>query len=261
MIKVYLLGTAGGLPTEKRYAESVAIIIDKNIYLLDGGEPCSASLLRKGINYNNIKAIFISHMHVDHFGGIPMLIQLMQLNGKYGKRENELKLFVPGEAIKGIRRYLETIYLMDELLPFRLHILSIKNNPVYKDKYLTLSAQPNKHLQGIDTSIKTKYPEIRLESYSFSLIVGNKKIVYSGDIRTVDELGSFVEGVDLLITEMGHVLPEELFKFLAGKDIKRIIFTHFHPARENKNVQYLELGKKYLSSKIEMGYDGMVLEL
>ena len=77
--KIYLLGTASGIPTLNRYNESVAIIVDRDVYLLDAGEPCSASLVRQGIDYNRIRAIFISHMHLDHFNGVPMLIALMQL--------------------------------------------------------------------------------------------------------------------------------------------------------------------------------------
>lgn len=260
MIKMYLLGTASGIPTENRYCESVALVINEDIYLLDAGEPCSASLIRKGINYNKIKTIFISHMHADHFSGVPMLLQLMQLKGKYGKRKDNLSLFIPHESINSVKKYLETIYLMQELLPYKLNILPIDNALVYSDKNLEVVAYPNAHLNGLK-EIKEQYPLISLESFSYLVKMGDKKIAYSGDIKDVEELSRFIDGVDLLLVEMAHITPETLFSFLANHEISRIICLHIGPAWDNKDEIFLKLGRKYLGNNVRIGYDGMKLEL
>ena len=120
-IKLCLLGTASGIPTKKRYNESVALIINKNAYLLDAGEPCSSSLIRKGIDYNKISAVFISHMDADHSAGIPMLVQTMQLGRK---RKKTLKIFLP-EASEQIKKYLEMMYLMSEIIPFKIKFFQL----------------------------------------------------------------------------------------------------------------------------------------
>ena len=264
MTKIHILGSSSGIPTKKRNTESVALVVGKDIYLLDGGEPCSASLIRNNINYNKIKTIFISHMHADHFNGIPMLIQTMQLAGKYGMRKDNLKLFIPGEAINGIKKYLATVYLMNELLPFKLQILPIKNGPVSQDGNINFSACPNKHLKS---ALKTRkpllklYPDIQMQSYSFFIKIKDKKIVYSGDLMEPGELEGMVDGIDLLLCEMAHFQPEELFKFLARKQISRIILLHIHPNLDDKEQECLKIARSYLGNRVSIAFDGMEIKL
>ena len=62
MIKLHILGSSSGVPTKKRYPASIVLESGGNFYLLDCGEPCSSLLVREGISYNEIKAVFISHM-------------------------------------------------------------------------------------------------------------------------------------------------------------------------------------------------------
>ena len=115
MIKIKVLGSASGVPTKKRFCESVVISVKNGLYLLDCGEPCSSLLVRKGIPYNEIKAVFISHMDPDHSSGIFMLIQLLQLRG----RKLPLKLFVPEEAnAKMAWKKKPNGYTMEAAIPF-----------------------------------------------------------------------------------------------------------------------------------------------
>ena len=253
MIKLYILGSASGVPTKKRFCESVAISAKDGLYLLDCGEPCSSLLVREGIPYNEIKAVFISHMDPDHSSGIFMLIQLLELRG----RKLPLKLFVPEQAVDGLNKYLETVYLFKENLHFKLEILPIKEEGfTYNDKNLTLSAYPNNHLKG---RLKERYPHLRLESYSFLLKADEKKIVYSGDIGKVEDLESLLrEDTDLLISEMAHFKPEELLSYLAAKSIGKILLTHIHPDLDDKEKELEELGNKYLGeNKLSVAYDGL----
>ncbi|MDD5680190.1 MAG: MBL fold metallo-hydrolase [Candidatus Omnitrophica bacterium] len=262
MAKIFFLGTASGVPTENRYCGSTLVSINRDLYLLDGGEPCSASLVRANIDYNRIRSIFISHMHVDHFGGIPLLIQVMQLKGKCGQRKSDLKLFVPHEGISGIKEYLKALYLVDELLPFKLKIISIKDNPVYRDNNLKIYTHTNKHLGWWEKeTIAKKYPKLRGSSYSFVIQAKGKKIVYSGDIKEVHELEPLMEKADLLILEMAHVLPEEIFKFLADKAVAKIVCNHIHPDWNDKDDEYQKLGQEHLGKRFCIAYDGMEIDI
>ena len=257
MAEIKILGSASGVPTKNRFCESIAISVDEGVYLLDAGEPCSSLLVRAGIPYHQIKAVFISHMDSDHSSGIFMLIQLMELTG----RKLPLKLFVPEEAIDGLSKYLRTVYLFNDLLRFKLEILPIRENGfTYCDKNLSLSAYPNKHLQD---RLKEKYPHLKLESYSFLLEVEKKKIVYSGDIGKPEDLNSLLEQkIALLISEMAHFKPEELFSYLSKKKIDKILLTHIHPDLDTKEKKLQQIGNKYLGkNKVFIAYDGIELKL
>ena len=256
MAEIKILGSASGVPTKNRFCESIAISVDERVYLLDAGEPCSSLLVRAGIPYHRIKAVFISHMHPDHSSGIFMLIQLMQLTG----RKSPLKLFVPEEAVDGLSKYLKTVYLFNDLLCFKLEILPIKENGfTYCDKNLSLSAYPNKHLHGL----KEKHPHLKLKSYSFLLETEKKKIVYSGDIGKPEDLNLLLEQkIALLISEMAHFKPEELLSYLSQKKIDKIILTHIHPDLDTEEKKLQQIGDKYLGeNKVFIAYDGIEVKL
>src|ERR1700688_2799209 len=88
------LGTSDGLPSPDRHHASLLVRLGGQTLLFDCGEPCSHTLKRLGIDFNSIDAIFISHTHSDHIGGLPMLIQSMWL----GSRERPLPIWVPPPA-------------------------------------------------------------------------------------------------------------------------------------------------------------------
>ena len=185
-----------------------------------------------------------------------MLIQLMQLTG----RELPLKLFVPEEAIDELSKYLKTVYLFNDLLRFKLEILPIEENGfTYCDKNLNLSAYPNRHLHGL----KEKYPHLKLKSYSFLLKAEKKKIVYSGDVGKPEDLNPLLEQkIDLLISEMAHFKPEELFSYLSQKKIDKTIITHIHPDLDTEEKKLQQIGDKYLGeNKVFIAYDGIEIKL
>src|SRR6185503_21062778 len=69
--------------------------------LFDCGEGTQMQVARAGLNPNRLTAIFITHLHGDHFNGLAGLLSTMALD----RRERGLKLIGP----PGIREYLETL--------------------------------------------------------------------------------------------------------------------------------------------------------
>ncbi|GAH56319.1 unnamed protein product, partial [marine sediment metagenome] len=186
MIRIKILGSAAGIPTKKRFNTSIAITVDREVYLFDAGEPVSGLLVRNGIDWNKIKAIFISHLHSDHISGIPQLIQSMQLT----KRKSLLPLFLPQGGIKVIKEYLKLLRLEQRFLPFKLKVSPLQpsfakasEGKVYQDKKVKVSAFPTTHL---------------LESYGFLIQAKGKKVLYSADIGVLSDIEGF-DNLDLLI--------------------------------------------------------------
>jgi len=239
MIEVRILGSASGVPTKKRFNTSIVVSVDKEIYLFDAGEPVSALLMRNGIDWTGIKAIFISHMHSDHISGIPQLIQSMQLT----KRKNSLPIFLPQSGIKVTKEYLKLLRLGQKFLPFKLKISPLQKRFIYRDKGIAISAFPTTHL---------------LESYGFFIQIKKKRVLYSADIGLLSDLERF-DNLDLLILEFAHIKPEETFFFLSSKRIKKIVLTHIHPDLDNKEKEILALLPSLLKKKLIIATDGLCL--
>jgi len=256
-IKIHLLGTASGIPTWNRYTESVAVEAGENIYLMDAGEPCSSSMIRMGIDYNKIRAVFISHMDPDHFAGLPMLIQTMELSGKRAKLP--LKIFLPAQACDQVRGYLRMMYLMPETLSFALEFYPLAPGLVSEHAGTSFQAYPNNHL--VHRFSSKKELSVSTESFSFVMTLPDKrKIVYTGDIGGVHDLDAFINGTGLLLVELAHIAPRDLFAYLAGKDVAKIVCLHIHPAWNDREADILAFGRECLGKEVIAGTDGMKMD-
>jgi ribonuclease Z len=90
-MRIVFLGTGGTYPSKLRNVTSIAVQMPGEVLMFDCGEGTQRQLMRSPVSFMKIKKIFISHLHADHFLGLPGLIQSMSLNG----REDELFIYGP----------------------------------------------------------------------------------------------------------------------------------------------------------------------
>jgi ribonuclease Z len=100
-MRVIPLGTSSGKPTLKRNVSALAMAREGEWLLFDCGEGTQTQIIRAGLSPNRLAAIFITHLHGDHFNGLPGLLSTMGMDG----RERPLTLVGP----PGIREYLDTL--------------------------------------------------------------------------------------------------------------------------------------------------------
>ncbi|PID93463.1 MAG: ribonuclease Z [Bacteroidetes bacterium] len=77
-----ILGSAGALPTLKRNPSAHALSVEGRSYLIDCAEGTQLQMRRFGLKMLAVKAIFITHLHGDHFFGLPGLVSTMHLQGR-----------------------------------------------------------------------------------------------------------------------------------------------------------------------------------
>ena len=92
-IDVTILGCGSATPTVFRNPTSQWLDVHGNYILLDCGEGTQVQLLKHRLKMSKLKAICISHLHGDHFFGLPGLISSMHLMG----RKSKLLLIGPPE--------------------------------------------------------------------------------------------------------------------------------------------------------------------
>jgi ribonuclease BN (tRNA processing enzyme) len=221
-MRVTIFGSAAGFPTENRYNTSIGIWRGEELYLVDSGEPTAAHLARRRVSPDALRAVFITHPHIDHCGGLPMLIQWHQLN----HRVKPLPVFLPREVLVPLRDFLDAVYLLPDLLGFDLEFRPVEPGSIYRAENISVEAIPNQHLEGSAEHARSLgYPALG-DSFSYRIAIDGKRLFFSGDLGEPAEITDLVKGVDLAIVEMAHFSPEELGEALAATDLPRLAATH-----------------------------------
>ena len=83
--EVTILGTGSAKPTKRRLPSAQIVRMGPKQFLVDCGEGTQLQMMRKGIKFNNIQAIFISHLHGDHILGLPGYISTLSLHNRTKK--------------------------------------------------------------------------------------------------------------------------------------------------------------------------------
>ncbi|MBV9000022.1 MAG: MBL fold metallo-hydrolase, partial [Solirubrobacterales bacterium] len=73
--ELVLLGTAGApLPVAGRGGISSAVVVDDRVFVIDCGRGSPSALVDAGLDFTQLEAIFITHLHADHVGDLPGML-------------------------------------------------------------------------------------------------------------------------------------------------------------------------------------------
>jgi ribonuclease Z len=89
--ELHILGSGAALPTSKRQATAQYVNCNERHILIDCAEGTQQQLRKFGLKLQKIQYILISHLHGDHFFGLPGLLSTMHLLG----RNKRLQIFGP----------------------------------------------------------------------------------------------------------------------------------------------------------------------
>ncbi len=137
-----ILGSSSAIPAYDRNHTAQILQVYNSTYLIDCGEGTQVQLRKYKVNFNKIGAVFISHLHGDHFFGLSPLISTMSLLG----RDAPLKIYGP----KGLAEII-TIQLKysESILSFHLEFVEInaENSPevIFDENNLQVTTLPLEH--------------------------------------------------------------------------------------------------------------------
>ena len=157
--EVTVLGTSSASPTKNRHPSGQFVRMEGDYFLLDCGEGTQLQLVKLGLKMHRIRYILITHMHGDHFFGLPGLITSM---GLFGRKE---KLTLAGPP--NLEFVLRTILASgDTKLPFELEfIICTEDHPevIIRDEYFEIQSVPLKHrIACTGYILRETGPELRL---------------------------------------------------------------------------------------------------
>ena len=253
-MKIKFIGTGSGKTSLNRFHSSFLISSSGYNLLVDCGDGISRAILRQNINSNLIDSILVSHLHADHYSGLPSLLTQMKLTG----RTNELSVFAHSSEIKFIEDFIFHSYLFRERMSIELKIISIDEDQEIKIKNdFSFTSKLNSHLDKYQTNnLKNK---LSFVSLSFLFTDAENSCIYTGDIGSEKDLTLFNQKVDWFITETTHIQVEDLEEVFKKLNPGKLILTHIDDDSEEILKGYLESLPKQLKSRFFLASDGIEL--
>lgn len=140
-MKLTILGCHSATPTASTHPTAQILEIKGHLFLIDCGEGTQMQLRKYRIKFSRIRHIFISHLHGDHFFGLPGLISTFLLLG----REAELHIYGP----KGIKQAILLLLKLGKAYtnyPLYFHELE-ENSPqlIFEDDKVSVETIPLRH--------------------------------------------------------------------------------------------------------------------
>jgi ribonuclease Z len=127
MFGVTILGNNSALPAYSRHPTAQVITLNDQMFLLDCGEGTQMQMNLYKIRRSRINHIFISHLHGDHYFGLPGLITSYGLLG----RLHDLHLYAPS-ALQNILDM--QLSVSDTKLPYKLHFHALEDTSMLIDE-------------------------------------------------------------------------------------------------------------------------------
>ncbi len=287
MIRLVMLGTSASLPSKQYHTSCMAIKYGK-VMLFDACEGVQRQLMKFNISFAAVDAIFLSHLHADHFLGLFGLVQSMNLS----TRAAELVVYGP----KGTAKFLEAVFATKELSPnFPVKFIEVaaSKKPFYETELFTVTAFNANHgtralgyaLEGKPTHRfdKEKCEKIGINGRMFSDLEAGKavtikskkyryadvtyeqpgkKIVYSGDGAPNSELNAACKLADILVIdstfagteaalakEKKHGTASQAAAIARKAKAKMLILTHISNRYDDRNV-LLEEAKRTFENTV-----------
>ena len=270
-----MLGTGNPSADPDRFGPSVAIVVNNTPYLIDCGPGVvrrASAAFRKGVAglaVQNLKTLFVTHLHSDHTLGYSDLIFSPWVLG----RKDALETYGPA-GLKAMTDHLLAAYSEDIAIRtdglehgnrtgYKVNVHEIKPGVVYKDGNLTVKAFAVHH-----GSWK--------EAYGYRFETPDKVIVLSGDCAPSDSVIENCNGCDILLHEVYsqfgfdmskedwrkyimefHTSTKELAALATKAKPKLLVLYHqmFFGGEKDTEANLLEEMRQFYSGKVVSAHD------
>jgi ribonuclease Z len=287
-MKIVFLGTGGTYPSKARNVTSIAIKLPGEVLMFDCGEGTQRQLMRSSVSFMKISKIFVTHLHADHFLGLPGLIQSMSLNG----RESELEIFGPRGLARNVRAMLSLGYFKcgfsvrardiepgrtlefgaykvrcakaEHTVPSIAYSLDERPRPgrfdVKKAKALGIPEGPlfGRLQRGLEVRLSSR--TIRPEQVLGDARPG-RRVVYTGDTRPCRSVRDLARNADVLIHDctltsehsrlaayFGHSTAVEAGRVAKAAKVGTLFLVHISPRHEDHSELEREARKAFKRS-------------
>ncbi len=219
-VQVRFLGSGDAFGSGGRFQTCILIKAIGSTFLVDCGASSLIAMRRFGVAPNEVDMVLLTHLHGDHFGGIPFFVLDAQL---ISKRTHPLVIVGPPGTKKRLMEAMEVFFPGSSQAPrkFSLDIEEFAFERPHALGEATVTAYRVQHASGD--------PPLALR-----IACAGKIITYTGDTEWTETLVPASKGADLLIAEAYffeksikfHLDFRTLMARLGELEPQRVIVTH-----------------------------------
>ncbi|HSQ01404.1 MAG TPA: MBL fold metallo-hydrolase [Candidatus Dormibacteraeota bacterium] len=186
-VSVRFLGTGDAFNARGRCHASYLVTAPSATLLLDCGASALLAMQRDGVDITRLDAICLSHLHGDHFAGLPFLFIAATFDVP---RRRPLTILGPPGTEARVRDLYRAMYrdLAVKPLPFEIRYIEVAGGV--------------RTAMGAAELLSFEVPHQLTElSLGYRLTVDGKVVLYSGDTGWTETLVTQSRGADLFICE------------------------------------------------------------
>jgi ribonuclease BN (tRNA processing enzyme) len=244
-VRVRVLGCGDAFGSGGRFQSCFMVSSEAGACLLDCGATALVAMRRCAVEPASVDAIFLSHLHGDHFAGLPFLLLEQHF---VARRERPLSIAGPLGTEQRVMAALEVFFpgSTDLAWGFPLTFRKLTARRTARFGRFAITPYAVSHPSGS-------------EALAFRLKTGNRLIGYSGDTGWTDALLEVGRDTDLFITECYafgssppyHLNYSLLRQHLDAMHAKRVLLTHMGQ----------EMFERLDEVIFEVAEDGQLIEL
>ncbi len=214
------LGTSDAFGSQGRHNAGYLLETGNTTLLLDAGPSVLVALKALGHHPSEVDAIVISHLHGDHFAGIPFML----LDFTYeSRREQPLEIIGPPGIEDRVYTLYQTLYSerRGESLPFPVRFTEMQSGSASEVADARIESFHVPH-------------QVKELSLGHRISAGGTKVVYSGDTPWTEDLIRQSSGANLFLCECStfdtqipkHVRYVELEKNRQRLECEELLLIH-----------------------------------
>jgi len=242
-MRLQFLGSGDAFGSGGRFNTCLHVAASRTRFLIDCGASSMIAIRRFGVDPNAIETVFLSHLHGDHFGGLPFLILDAQL---VSRRTATLTIAGPPGTKARLDQAMEVLFPGSTAVERRFAVEVIELEPAVR-----------REVNGVGvTPFLMRHP-CGAPPFALRLDCDGKTLCYTGDTEWTDALTAAARDVDLLVAEAYffdkkvrfHLDWATLQAHLAELRPRRLVLTHMSADMLGRQVE------------AETAEDGKVIDL
>lgn len=219
-MKLTVVGCGDAFGSGGRGNSCYRIETNGHVATLDFGASALVQMHRLGLEAQGVRQVFLSHLHGDHFGGLPFLL----LDGQFVHRRSEpLTIIGPPGTGARLDAAMEVLFprMATNAWRFDFEVREVEPSSTSRHGPLTLTTAEVLHGSGAPST-------------ALRVTDGKRTIAFSGDTQWTDALLPIAAGADLFICECfafsgsphGHMAYETIAEKREALGAKHILLTH-----------------------------------